>query len=270
MKKTIVLLAFICGLFSSSFADQILIYKTLADYKSDNATIVDGEVSGLKNSDGNLVYNSGFTVKASKKEEFYSKDFWGFKFKGILFRSFEFKMKQQTKNIPSYGFMALVSQGEIFYWENGIALLDILTSKKNPKKGYLLGQGCNGLFGLSKDLESDIYTGRFYEFFKKYPEYNKIPADYTAMVSRRECRGPFVPNLEKMNKLYDLGGTDEIAMINFYTGINNNFGKPKGITSDMVITFIDNDNLQCRRAYFKQYNGGNFEKQIEGSTMSIK
>lgn len=271
MKKTIILLAFLCGIFSSSFADQILIYKTFADYKSDNATIVDGEVSSFQGPDGALVYNSGFTVKTPKKESFYSKDFWGFKFKGILFRSFKFTMTQQRKNLSSYGFMALVSQGNIFYWENGLAILDVLTSEKTPKKGYVYDQACNGLYGLSKDVESEIYSGRFNNFFKKYSEYIDIPADYAVKVlNNKECRGPKEPNLSLFNKLYDLGGTDDIAHMNLYTGVNKNAGKTMGLSANIFVTTTDDNNSECRRKYFKEYNGGNFEKQIEGSIISSR
>jgi hypothetical protein len=271
MKKIIILLSIICGVSYSSFADQIMIYKTIADYKLDKPTIVEGEVSTFQGPDGALVYVSGFTVKNTKKEHFYSNDFWGFKFKDILFRSFKFKMKQQKNGKESYGYMALVSQGKIVYWENGLAILDILTSDKTPKKGFLYDQACNGLYGLSKDVESEIYSARFNEFFRKYPEYKAMPADYAEKVlNNKDCRGPKEPNLTLMNKLYDIGGTDDIAYMNLYTGVNNNAGKTMGMSAAIFVTTTDDKNTECRRNYYKEYNGGNFEKQIEGSVISTR
>lgn len=271
MQKLFFILLAFSFMGKSVLAEQIQIYTTFENYENGSPTTLDGDVDGFPDFQNNVVYQSGINVKTSeKKHTFRARDIWGFKYKGVLFRSMQFTLKQQRNNLPSYGFMALASQGNICYWENGIAILDVLNSSKNPRKGYIYGLSCNGIYALSKSIDSDIHSGRFYKFFQSYPEYKAIPADFKSSLTGSGCtKSKFVSkvNLTSMNKLYDLGGTDDIAFMNFWAGVNDNFGKTMGLSAKIYIPVLDAEVVQCIRDYFKKYNNGNFEQLIAGSVL---
>ena len=73
-----------------------------------------------------------------------------------------------------------------------------------------------------------------------------------------------------LNKMYDLGGIDDIAFMNLWSGINNNAGKTMGLTVGIFIIINDGKATNCIRDYFKNYNNGNIEKQIEGSEYYVR
>lgn len=265
MKKTMTLMLLLCFSIIASYADQILIYKTFNDYQNNTPTILEGEVEGFPDMQLNSTYHSGFTVKTKeKKERFFAEEIWGFKFKDVLFRTFKFFLKQQKNGLPSFGFMALVSQGKICYWENGLAIIDILNSDKDPRKGYIKDLACNGYFGLSKSIESDIHTGRFNNFFSQNPEYKDMPAEFrNAVINHPDCAGSLKKvNLKASDKLFDLGGVDDIAFMNFLGGVNNNAGKTMGFSAAIFLIKRDGDKNDYVRDYFKNYNNGNFNSII--------
>lgn len=247
-------------------AEQILIYKTYQDYKNNTPTTIDGDIDGFPDSSPALVYKSGIRIKSNgKKEDYRCSDFWGFKFKDVLFRCFKFNLKYSKNGQTSYGFMALVSEGKICYWENGIAIIDILNSTKEKKKGNIEGLACDGKFGLSKSIDADIITARFNNFIKSNKEYATLASEFKTFALAHE---DFPKVLKKENgiknqdKLMDLGGTDDIAYLNLAAGVNNNAGKPMGISAGIYIQGME---MTYIRDFFKKYNNGNFNALIYNS-----
>lgn len=161
--------------------------------------------------------------------------------------------------------MALVSEGKICYWENGIAIIDILNSDKEKKKGTIRGLACDGKFGLSKSIDSDIITARFNNFIKSNKEYATLASEFKSAALAHE---DFPKVLKKENgikmqdKLMDLGGTDELAYLNLATGVNNYAGKPMGLSAGVYIQGLE---MMYIRDFFKKYNNGNFNSLIYNS-----
>lgn len=233
---------------------QIEIYKTYDEYKNNTSTKSEGEVlfrpGGMQ-----AGFQSFIIVKNNKdKTEYQFKDIWGFKYKDVLFRTYKYQLNY-TKDIKyTFGCAALVSEGKIFYWENGMGIIEILNSTKEKKIGHVDQSIGNGNFFFSKKLESEIINKRFKLFLNQNPELKQI-AECVKSKAEKENR---YSNMKMANKLFDLEGEDAIGYLNFFDGINDNEGKPFGLSAGIRST---SRNMTFIRECVKSYNG-NFNDLI--------
>jgi hypothetical protein len=171
---------------------QAAIYKTYEDYKSGNSEIIEDVTKAWWSSDsfGDRVV---FEIENKKKLKVKLKDFWGFKYKGRLFRS----INKGYKDL-----VCVVDSGKVIFYLNGGAQLTLL--KEGSKFGFY-DQASNECF-VSLNYESDIYythwnsytkakqmatrtKKRFNEFKEMYPQfkalYECIGDTYETSVARK-------------------------------------------------------------------------------------
>jgi hypothetical protein len=191
MKKFFLFLLLICTGINLK-AETAEIYKTFEDYKSGNPELIEDVTSAYWSSDsfGNRVV---FEREDKKKKRVKLKDFWGFKYKGRLFRSIN---KSTYKDLA-----CVVDSGKVIFYMNGGALLTLL--KEGANFGFM-EQGSAECF-VSLDYNSDIVSTHwnnngnkvnaprtktpFNKFKEMYPQfqelYDCIGETYSTYIARK-------------------------------------------------------------------------------------
>jgi hypothetical protein len=151
-----------------SFANaQVKLYKTYEDYEAKKfVEFVEFKYTlQLKN----YLYDYLRFVDANKQTvAFKTIDYWGFEYKGCLFRI----LPRTNSNCVSTYFVRLLSKGKICYYENGAGHLEALYM--NKKKALYDSE--RGKFFFSKDLNSIISEDQFGEC-RKNPSHQQLFAE---------------------------------------------------------------------------------------------
>lgn len=145
---------------------QIEVYRTFEDYQNGVSEKFD-TYRGAGHSSGR-VFLMFYNEMEKKKKNVKCKEMWGFKYNGALFRN-EIFVGQPAR---------VIIAGDIIYYENGIAHLDMIRYNKNEGE-FSLGAYCY----LSKDLNSKMialsitdenHEKSFAEFKEQFPEFEDI------------------------------------------------------------------------------------------------
>ncbi len=163
-------------LLSINVLAQTGIYKTYEDYKSGNIELIDNvyNVWWKADSFGKMVV---FEIKDEKTKKYKLKDFWGFTYKGYLFRS----MLEGYKDL-----VCVLDSGKIILYMQGGLKLRFL--KEGNNFGWI-DAGSSECF-LSLDYSSEIfhthwnpyaqklgakrYRKRYEQFVEKYPQFQTL------------------------------------------------------------------------------------------------
>jgi hypothetical protein len=178
MIKNILLTLFL--FFSMASYSQVTVYYSFDDFKNEKGEVFDDYKHYFMASAVTLTF-----VKNNKNHRVKCKKMWGFTYKDALFRVDEFN------KVPA----RLMSHGKIFYYENGIAHLDML--KNNSQSG---SSPSSFMVFFSKSLETPVvaFTSNktmvaripYQKFKKNYPEYKELydcmNGDYY-ISNTREC-----------------------------------------------------------------------------------
>lgn len=159
---------------------QVTVFRTYEDFKNERGENYDEYNSYLVALGSATLY----FLKDNAKHKIQCKDIWGFVYKDVLFRIDEFS------NQPA----RLMSHGKIFYYENGIAHLDML--KHNKDNGT--SPSSLSVF-FSKSLDTPVVssgTSKPYNKFKtNHPEYKEflecIDVNRHSVYTARECVAEF-------------------------------------------------------------------------------
>lgn len=165
MKKvTLMILAFsFLASFSIQAQDSLIVYKTFGDFDNRKGKLYEGKLfyqkaSGiLKNK---IIYFKNKTPGISKNQQnikINTKEIWGFMMNNRIFRIID------DTGIP----VCLLSDGQLFYYENGIAYLHMLFAKRKKKRAMVseVTNKNNGNISypwgeiayFSKDINSKLY-----------------------------------------------------------------------------------------------------------------
>lgn len=154
--KNILLLAYILTSYLSH--GQVTVYYTYEDFKNEK---------GENYSDYGGFFISGAVtltfIKDKKKHKIKCKDMWGFTYKDAFFRTDEFN------KVPA----RLMSFGKIFYYENGLAHLNML--KNNTDSG---STPSSFMFFFSKSLETPVVACTSYRASGSHIIYQQFKDDY--------------------------------------------------------------------------------------------
>ena len=227
MKKiTTLLLAFIA--FLSCFS-QVEVYKTLKDYQNNTPEKYTSTTVKFY-----ADYRSSFSYKPilefkedGKKVKIMLSEAWGFKYKGILFRTIT-----TMGNIT----IGLLSEGKICYWENAVFIF--------KKIDHITPGLTNAYYGyasyLSKNIESAIVTYDFRVLLNSNNEYNTlVDCVETKFIEEYNYTEKEMKRLDKLN---NIGGTDGVALINYLSRYN--YDKELNILRKCIKNFNGNFNSQ--------------------------
>lgn len=178
-----VLLLFVLMIGYSSYS-QVTVYYTYDDFKNEKGENYDDYHGYFMASAITITF-----VKNKKKHKIKCKDMWGFTYKDALFRIDEFN------KVPA----RLMSFGKIFYYENGVAHLDIL--QRNSTVG---SSPSSFMVFFSKSLETPVVACTsnktmvaripYKKFKEDYPEYKALfdcmDGNYS-VTTGRECVSAF-------------------------------------------------------------------------------
>lgn len=190
--KYFILIFFILLTFSS--VGQTGIYRTYEDYKN-------GNIESYSDDYSNRTYSSFgskmvFKKENGKKVHFKMKEFWGFLYKGVLFRSI-------TDGYGIDNIVAVADSGKFIFYVNGDATRSQL--KNNSEYGSYNVDNAGVLGGvecyLSENLNSKIYfmpwnsysTGMFKNQVKRYKDFQHTYPQYQALY---DCIGDTYSSLE--------------------------------------------------------------------------
>lgn len=189
LKKKLLLILISLMLGHSSYS-QVIVYYTYEDFKYERGESFDDYSSYFMASAVTLTF-----VKDKKKHKIKCKDMWGFVYKDVLFRVDEFN------KVPA----RLMSFGKIFYYENGIAHLDILknnTTSGSSPSGFMIF--------FSKSIETPVvaFTSNktmvaripYKQFKSDYPEYKELfdcmDGNYS-VTTARQCVSAFQGEMDE-------------------------------------------------------------------------
>jgi hypothetical protein len=164
--KTILLLLILIFGFKSNYAQSVTTYKTYNDYIREKG-IDRGEYKKWKATTFGKV--TLILEKEEKKVKVELKDIWGFEYKGELFRVFR----------GLYPAM-MVDKGEMIFYENGIAHLEMLSENKtigefNFGAYSLFSFGLDGeLIACPKQKSSSQPYNHFKKYRKTHPQYEGV------------------------------------------------------------------------------------------------
>lgn len=174
MKNAIVLFFLILFPTVHHAQDSLIIYNTFKDYQKNKGELKTGNLvySGTTTSFGKkwitLKNKTPNTPKAEKKIKIYSQEIWGLKLNNVLFRTKE-----------SGTLACLMSEGEFFYYENGLVNIRILLSRR-PRDTEHLSKNWGARAYFSTEINSELIRipgyGEFgrkkatKNFIRDYPE----------------------------------------------------------------------------------------------------
>ena len=162
--KFILPILFILSSISLNSQDSLIIYKTFSDFDNQTGDLLEGK----------LIYQKAYGTKREKyiyfknkapgipknrqKIKINTKKIWGFMMNNKLFRVID------DTGIP----VCLLSEGQLYYYENGLAYLHMLFAKRKKKRAIVTEQRNkhNGNISypwgeiayFSKDINSKLYT----------------------------------------------------------------------------------------------------------------
>jgi hypothetical protein len=173
MNKLIIknLLAALLILIHAELKAQALIYKTYEDFRAGKPEVIDNIKKAWWQADsfGKQVV---FEIEGEKKQKFKPKEFWGFTYKGKLFRSI---YQDSQKDIA-----CVADTGKIVLYFNGKASLQLL--KEDANFGFM--EPGSAECYISVNLNSEIigvhwnfngekkYAPRKTKYFNKFKENN--------------------------------------------------------------------------------------------------
>ncbi|MCL6265979.1 hypothetical protein [Flagellimonas myxillae] len=120
---------------------QVLVYNTYQDFLNQTPVQYDGL-------DNYRAFGEAMSLKVIKNgetERIRCKDFWGFVYKDALFRV--------DHNSPGSMIARLMSDGKLYYYENGIPHIDMLL-KDSDSASYLASMGYTAY--ISTELDSEM------------------------------------------------------------------------------------------------------------------
>jgi hypothetical protein len=133
-----------CSLYGNK---SLIIYETYEDYINNTGEVIEGDFkyAGTEASFGKTLTKFKNKDKSTSKEnnkiKIDGKKIWGFKHKGVLFRT--------INGVPQW----VATQGELIYYENGVLkLFNLNLGNNNAPWWEEYGYEC----GISKDLTSEF------------------------------------------------------------------------------------------------------------------
>lgn len=193
--------------FVSSYA-QLEVYKTVEDFKNNTPQkyVTSAKVTQDKNF-GSFKTSLKIKQDGQKDVEILLSEIWGYKYKNVLFRCFNFTHEGLNKKMIAHA--ALISTGKFCYWECGEAVMDVLENPEK-KKGLIYMSS----FYFSNDTLSDIVQNKDFR-----PFFNKDFATYKPLCDEAQKNGQSVSkykNIKMGNMMFHLGGEDGIAYVKIF------------------------------------------------------
>jgi len=176
MKLLLLILAFLVISYSSF--SQTGLFRTYEDYQNNNIEKVNS-MSHVSYSGGR--YRMHYKDSTGKKDKLKYSDVWGFMYEGHLFRS-------ETR---AEGFVRVITQGKLIYYENAYFHLEALVEKKSIIQLSSMTSSSIMMSYISTDLNSEIVIipslsiGVYQKAWKRFIKDNPKADDFFSCVGKK-------------------------------------------------------------------------------------
>ncbi len=235
MKKNLIstVTLFIITAFAVFAQNEVKLYKSYNDYLEKKPDIIYNELVGIHPDVVNEKVHKSicspkiYVLDENKKKATISiVDYWGFEYKGILFRNSDKKLQRLKEKYPEKRYYALIDtiDNGLYYWENALLVLKRYMDVKGVNSAYsFVDYGSYTRFSNTVDgeLNWDINS-----LIQQHPKLESLP----------DC---YCDNLEKKPKMYIDRKTGQFRCLFYYETFIATSTPDFPYTLDPVINKLD-------------------------------